>query len=335
MMRGLTATVIATSALVTSTSAWAEDAARAAERLFAEGRALDAAGRFDEACARYLQSETLDPAVGTLLNLGTCAERKGQSATALHRYREAAALAARQADAEREALANRHVEELQARQSSLLVRPPRTPLPPGTVVRRDGESMLSTDLGTAVVVDPGTHTVEVDVPGQPAWSTSVVVGHGPALATVDLPEPTLAPPPPAWAPAPARRDGTTDSGATHRTALTGVALGVGIAGVVALAAGSYFGLHARSTWDGVTAACPGGGCSSAAALDANAPRESDAARDGTVGTVALAVGGVALATAIVLYVIDGRTHGAQRAQAAPAAHPSISSSWGVSVFSFE
>ena len=68
------------------------DPARA-ELLFEEGRQLMAAGRYAEACVKLAGSERQDPAVGTLLNLGTCEEKIGDKAGACAHYRTAQQLA--------------------------------------------------------------------------------------------------------------------------------------------------------------------------------------------------------------------------------------------------
>jgi hypothetical protein len=293
--------------------------ARAAERLFLEGRDLDGKGRFAEACTRYEQSETLDPAVGTLLNLGTCAERQGRTATALHRYREAAALASRHADARREALANRAAEGLAARQSSLVVHA-HGPLPPGTVVHRNDDAVAPSELGNPVEVDPGTYIVRVESPGQPTWSRTVTVGPGPVVVRVDLPEATdttsrpAASPPPVVAPPPAPTitatndvaDPATASTPSTRTALTPVAIAAGVAGVAALAVGGYFGLHARSQWNTVTQTCPSGHCKTGAVESSEQGLDDSAERNGNIGTGLLVGGGVALAAGVVLFLVDGR-----------------------------
>src|SRR6478735_9605838 len=46
-----------------------------AEALFDEGRRLLAAARFAEACPKFAESQRLDSALGTLLNLGDCYEK--------------------------------------------------------------------------------------------------------------------------------------------------------------------------------------------------------------------------------------------------------------------
>jgi hypothetical protein len=54
----------------------------AAEALFEQARAAMAAGSYDIACARFRDSDKLDPAVGTRFNLADCEERRGRVATA-------------------------------------------------------------------------------------------------------------------------------------------------------------------------------------------------------------------------------------------------------------
>ncbi len=48
-----------------------------------------ASGAYGDACARFSESERLDPAAGTLLNLADCYERNGQLASAWLTFREA------------------------------------------------------------------------------------------------------------------------------------------------------------------------------------------------------------------------------------------------------
>ena len=58
-----------------------------ADHLFDEGRALLAKGNADAACTKFEQSIAKDPrAVGTLLNLALCNERRGKVATALRLF---------------------------------------------------------------------------------------------------------------------------------------------------------------------------------------------------------------------------------------------------------
>src|SRR5437870_12338563 len=83
-----------------------------AELLFDQARRLMDAAKYAEACEKFAASERLEPAVGTLLNLGGCHERQGKLATAWGWYREAAAMANVRADAERERFAKERAAPL-------------------------------------------------------------------------------------------------------------------------------------------------------------------------------------------------------------------------------
>src|SRR5262245_5300846 len=70
-------------ALVLSWTSWsrAQDPA-AAEARFREARALLQENRVSEACAKFAESNRLDPSSGTLLNLANCHKTEGKLATA-------------------------------------------------------------------------------------------------------------------------------------------------------------------------------------------------------------------------------------------------------------
>src|SRR5262249_26584812 len=60
----------------------------AAEALFREGRAAAQKGDWETACPKLRESQRLDPAAGTLLNLADCEEHRGKVATAWQLYRQ-------------------------------------------------------------------------------------------------------------------------------------------------------------------------------------------------------------------------------------------------------
>src|SRR5690606_6144737 len=59
----------------------------AAEALFESGHEAMSGGDYDTACARFAESNRLDPAVGSLLNLAICEEKRGRLATAWQLYK--------------------------------------------------------------------------------------------------------------------------------------------------------------------------------------------------------------------------------------------------------
>ena len=60
------------------TTAAAEDAAQA-EKMFTDAKALLAAGKLAEACDAFAASQKLESSPSTLMNLGDCRQKNGQS----------------------------------------------------------------------------------------------------------------------------------------------------------------------------------------------------------------------------------------------------------------
>ena len=87
--------------------------------LFAQAQALKAQGKLDAACEKYEASYKLDPAPGTMLNLGDCAERRGDLARALKLYQDAEHAFAAAGSAPRAAYSHNRAVAVQAR-----LRPP-------------------------------------------------------------------------------------------------------------------------------------------------------------------------------------------------------------------
>jgi hypothetical protein len=156
-----------------------------AQRLFEEGRELVGAGRYAEACPKFAESQRLDPAVGTLLNLGQCYEKTNRPASAWATYKDAEASAARAGQRERAASAAARAEELRGALPSVVVDVPR-PVP-GLVVRCAGREIGSAVWGVAIPVDPGPVRIEASAPSRAPWSREVDVTLG-AHARVSVPE---------------------------------------------------------------------------------------------------------------------------------------------------
>lgn len=128
----------------------------AAETLFDEARVAMAAGNYDLACARFRDSDKLDPALGTRFNLADCEEKRNRLATAWSLFRGVAAELARSDD--RKPIAEARAKQLEARLPRIVLS--RAPdAEPGLRVRVDGVELGEGSLGVALPMDPGTHQV--------------------------------------------------------------------------------------------------------------------------------------------------------------------------------
>jgi hypothetical protein len=303
-----------------------------AEALFVEGRRLVAAGQYAEACPKFADSERLDPSPATLLNLASCYERLGRTATAWATYREAASAANAAGRQELVATAQRHADALVprlARMTINVLQPPE-----GIEVKRDGVVVDRAEWGTPIPLDPGSHIVAVSAPGYKPWSTTVDVAYEGAQAGVNVPlldplphdeaRPTETPTPgtppssnasppaaavsPATA-APPSAKGEVGGGGTQRA----IGWSVGAIGVVSLGVGAGFAIAAKARYKDSLNHCP----LNPTVCDSTGVSERNEAR--TSGDVATwTVIGGAVAASVGLVVVLTAPHGAkaERVQAA-------------------
>ncbi len=139
----------------------------AAEALFDEGKRLRDAKRYSEACPKLADSQRLDPAVGTLLNLALCYKEAGQTASAWSTYREAAAQAASARQADREQLARDEAAALEPKLTKLIIEvAPEVAKIQGLEIKRDGAPVPQGLWGVAAPVDPGVRSIDVTAPGK-------------------------------------------------------------------------------------------------------------------------------------------------------------------------
>ena len=295
----LSALVVVAITLASSRARAGDDAT--AQSLFEEGKRLLARDQVEEACARFEESERLDPSIGTLFQYASCEERLGRTATAWRAYLDVASQARAAGASARAEAARVRADALKPKLSRLTVEPgPDAPMG-GFAVTRDGAPIDRALWGVSVPVDPGVHAIEATAPEHGRWTARVDVAPGTAtVVTVPLLASVPTPPPVAPAPPDASRIETTAAevqlahrGDTQRA----VGLVLGAAGVAAGGVGAYFGavaLHKRSesnTFCGQT------GCDASG----QALRE-DYVSDGSTAAVALAVGGGLIVAGIVTYV---------------------------------
>jgi tetratricopeptide (TPR) repeat protein len=148
-------------ALAAPASAQNRDAATA-EALFRQGRQAMEAKNFADACQKFSESQKLDPAAGTLMNLATCEEKLGKLASAWQHWKEA--IDALPAKDDRITFARSRVEELEKKLPRLQVTL-TSGADQGAKVYRDDIEIGPGGQGVPLPVDPGPHTVTVRMTG--------------------------------------------------------------------------------------------------------------------------------------------------------------------------
>lgn len=284
------------------------DGSPAAEQLFRDGRAAFKKGDFERARTMFAESQRLDPAAGTLLNLALAEEKLGKLALAWEH--SGAALEGFAASDDRIAVAKKLHEDLDKRVARLTLTN-AAPFPQGTKVLVDGTELSPASLGVALPQDPGPHRVVVRAPDHKDREYSLTIAERAsqtqALELGEVVETQAAPPPPPTTVLPATTStsapGPVDDGPdTART----VGWVLTAAGGVGLVVGGITGLMTISRKSTADQHCDPNTCDSDG---------YDASQEGhtlaTVSTVAfvagaaLAVGGVS----ILLFAPKSQTRG--------------------------
>jgi hypothetical protein len=282
----------------------------AAQAMFDEAKQLMAAGRLAEACPKFLVSFKLDPKPGAAVNLADCYEKNGQFASAWARYLEAASLAQRAAQPEREQYARDHAKALEPKLSRVSVNAAPAP---GLEVLRDGVVIDPAMLGTALPVDAGKHQIDARAPGKKTWTTTVELPIGGAPVKVDVPPlqdgeagaSPVGPVAPGAPPAPGDAAPVPFWGSQRVAGLV-----VGVVGLAGLGVGSAFGAIASSKWSTAkTNDCGGTTMCSAAGVTL----VGDAKSAATVSTGMFIAGGVLVAAGVVVFATAPRAKAPARA----------------------
>ena len=155
-----------------------------ADSLFQEGKRLVTAKRYAEGCAKLAESQRLDPATGTLLNLAVCHELEGKTATAWVEFNDALVESRKEKRAERVKLAQDHIAKLEPRLSRITVTVAPDARVPGLSVTRNGAAIRDAAWGTSFPVDPGVQTLSASAPGKKSWETSLTLAEGESRSVV-------------------------------------------------------------------------------------------------------------------------------------------------------
>lgn len=272
----------------------AQQDAAAAEALFREGMVLLDSGRYGEACQKLGDSQKLDPASGTLLALALCHEKQGHTASAWASYVDAASLARRDGRRDREESAQRRAAELEKQLSRLTIDlSVGARAIAGIEVRRDGQPVPASALGSPLPIDPGEHVVEATAPRRRPARLTVRIGPSEATAvTIPVLEEETVQPPPLTHREPAQSD---EPSGVHPRRTFGVILG-GV-GLASIAVGGLFGMQAFSKADESRERCPSSRCADRSAFELN----DDARTAATVSNVFIGVGAAAAVAGAVLF----------------------------------
>lgn len=277
--RLLCAALVTSFALASTGAQAAGDNKAVAESLYQAGMKLMADGKDEEACPKLVESQRIDPASGTQLALAKCFDKTHKTASAWALYKDIAFAFKKNGNAAGEKAANDKADELEKKLSKLQINAAGDA--PGLVIRRDNEEVGKAVLGTPIAVDPGPHVIEATAPGYQVWQTTVTIGKESDTQSVNIPALTAVP--------------------QKTSSLRTVSYVVGGVGVAGLVVGGIFGGLASSAKSKLTTECPGNVCPAGQPTDDLNGAKSKA----LISTLGIAVGGAALATGVVLFIVSG------------------------------
>lgn len=270
-----------------------EDVAKA-DALFREAQGLVQKGQISEGCVKFAESQKLDPANGTLLNLAVCHEKEGRYATAYRDLQELIGLlGTSKDDRERLKFANDRMKVVEKKLTRVAF--DVSLLPTNAALVLDGDKIA--DVTSPIPIDQGTHTVEATAPQKKPGRKTFAVKEPGALtvkldpledmpvaeAPVTPPKAAVTEPPPP--PKPHFWNGQRVAGAI-----------VSVVGLAGVGVGTYFGLDTFSKKSQRDQHCNGTVCDAVGITLHNQARTS-----ATVSTIAVAAGGAALLGGVILF----------------------------------
>jgi hypothetical protein len=264
----------------------------AADALFQAARAEFDSGDFASACEKFAESNRLDPAPGTLLNLSLCLEKIGKVASAWEGFRQ---VAERLRD-ERVDFAKDRSTALESRLPWLTLRLPEN-APEGTRVFRDGIELRQASLGVPLPVDPGPHILVTQAPGHLKSTATVRLDEGQREEVVVAIGP-LAPTPPTPVNTASSPKNVVDEPPKRDRTFAWIAGGISAVGIGTSLATGALALSSKNT---VKDRCVDRICDEEGLQAAQSGRTY-----ATISTVAGAVGLLGLATGTYLLIASGQ-----------------------------
>lgn len=285
MRRALLASLV----LCAASPARAEEgpSSKAAEALFREGKALLDGGKLEGACRILEESNALEPAGGTLLNLASCRERLGQYASAERALERARELAQKAGRPDALAFVEERLEAVRRNVSTLRVRLPSA----GGALEVDGAKVAVAGREVTLRLDPGEHHVLWEREGQPVVRRKVTLEGAGKHADVELAP--AAPPPP-----PPRAEPPRAVAPLETVAVVGVSLGAAL-----LVGGGVTGGLAVDAWSQASSRCPQPTCADAVGVQ----RATDARGFADASTALFVSGAAILAAGVVLAIVPPLT----------------------------
>jgi hypothetical protein len=268
-----------------SSGARAEEPPLTGEELFRKGRVAMGEENYDLAFHYFEQSQRVDPALGTLLNMAVCDEKQGRIGAALARMRDAL-IQAPPTDKRRTLISGRIVE-LEKRLARLTLRYDAS-MGGGVTVAIDGRQIERAELGKELLLDPGPHQLKCAGPRGELCAQSFTLSAGetaerPLVITLPAPVPNVPAPTETKAPPPPSTRGST------------LAYGLGALGIAGIGVGLAAGLVVIEKKNFVTEHCNPRGCDPDAVAAASSGKTYS-----WVSTVAMGTGIVALGTSAYL-----------------------------------
>lgn len=265
--------------LLTGAASAQQPADASADRLFAQGRSAMQARDFAKAVPLLEESQRLDPAAGTLLNLAVCHAELGRTATAYRLFGEALFAAEQKGDVEQAELARERREALVGKLATV-----RVLAATDVSIAIDGETVAPAALARDVPLDPGAHRIVAAYRSGRSWETTFAASVG--RTSIEVPNDREAASPVEPAPESAW-SGMRVAGAATVTA-----------SVLALGVATYFTVRAVDLRADSDRACPNDRCTS----DGVAFNEQ-ARANGDRATAFAITGALGLALGTVLYLV--------------------------------
>lgn len=188
--------VIVLAVIAASSAAYGQPAGAQAEVLFREGRDFMVAGKYAEACVSFEESQRLEPAITTLLNLAGCREKAHQVATAWGLFLDAerqTRSATDKATKQLNNIAKTRAQNLESRVSKLAINVPQNHQVEDLEITRNKDRVTSVMWNRALPIDGGTYTITARAPGTSTWSTQVTIAPEGDSKTVEIPDPRTLP----------------------------------------------------------------------------------------------------------------------------------------------